>query len=66
MTWRPVPTAREMRLEIRDQLQDAHWARGRCWCGAAHAREATTALALVPPPWDASRAGEPSFPAVKW
>ena len=63
VTWRPVPTPREMRLEIRDQLQDAHWARGRCWCGAAHAREAVTRL-LVAPPWDASRDGEPSFPAV--
>jgi hypothetical protein len=65
MTWRPVPTGRELRLEIRDVLQGAHWSHGRCWCGARHQREATT-LALVPPPWDASRDAEPSFPAVAW
>jgi len=65
MTGRPVPTPREMRLEIRDQLQGSHWARDRCWCNAFHRDQATT-LALVPPPWDASRNAEPSFPAVAW
>ncbi|HMH90019.1 MAG TPA: hypothetical protein VK586_02925 [Streptosporangiaceae bacterium] len=65
MHW-PMPTGRELRLEIRDVLQGSHWARGRCWCAAVHAREATT-LALIPPPWDASRDDEPAFPtAVAW
>ncbi len=65
VTWRPVPTPREMRLEIKDQRQGAHWARDWCWCGEFHRAQVQTLL-LVPPPWDASRDGEPSFPAVAW
>jgi hypothetical protein len=62
----PLPTKRELRLEVRDRLQGAHWASGRCWCAAFHEVEATT-LDLVPPPWDASRLDESAFPtAVAW
>ncbi len=63
---RPLPTARELRLEARDRFQDSHWAWGDCWCGTRHQYEAAT-LALIPPPWDESRAAESSFPtAVAW
>jgi hypothetical protein len=61
----PAMTARELRLELRDVLGGSHWAHGACWCAARHRHQATT-LALVPPPWDASRDAEPSFPAVAW
>ena len=63
LTHRPLLTGRELRLEVRDRLQGSHWARDACWCGKYHRDQATT-LALVPPPWDASRGAEPSFPAV--
>jgi hypothetical protein len=57
MAGRPAMTMREIRLGFRDKDRGEHWSRGECWCGADHRGE-TTALPLVPPPWDLVRMSE--------
>jgi hypothetical protein len=57
----PAMTLREVRLRSADEKDARHWSRGRCWCKASH-DGAETALALVAPPWDASRASGRTVP----
>ena len=56
--WRPLETARELCIGLRDKAEGRHWAwTGDCWCGEVHYTQ-QKGLALIAPPWDRSRDGE--------
>jgi hypothetical protein len=58
LVWQPPMTAAEVRMEIADKAESRHWDwEGDCWCGRRH-RAVSFGLALVDPPWYASRRAE--------
>jgi hypothetical protein len=62
--WPLAMVMREVRQALRDQQAGVHWSHGLCWCEVLHADGPSTGLRTVPPPWDASRDLESTWPAA--
>ena len=66
LTYRPLPTLREIRIEVSDAEAGRHWSGpAGCWCDARHLAD-DEGLTLILPPWDESRSIETAPVAVAW